>query len=126
MDWNQLEIDAFRDLNLTPHQLYEFTPNEYTNMLKGYQQQYEKQLKLGRWTAWHVSAYVGMSFGGEKLPDLEDLLNKPIFDGTASPKDKPKELSEGELYNQSRNYVKAMIASGINVTDKVKKKYDIE
>lgn len=44
MDWDQLERDAYRYLQLMPVQLYSLTPREYANLIKGKEQQIHDDL----------------------------------------------------------------------------------
>lgn len=43
-EWDRLERDAFRYLNLMPEQFYSLTPREYANLLKGREGQLQDQL----------------------------------------------------------------------------------
>jgi hypothetical protein len=98
-------------------------------MIQGYQQQirvdYEQQLKVAQFTAWHVAAYVGASFGGGKLPDINDILNKPLFDNNKVIQP-IVELTEEQKYEQGRNFALSCIRQGLSVSEKVKTKYNIK
>jgi hypothetical protein len=105
------------------------SPRNFNNLLiadkEKRQEEYEMELKIGRWTAWHIAAYVGSSFGGEKLPDLNDLMNKPIFDSTKKEDIPKKILTKEEKWNQQKAFVQAMMSGGLAVRQEVKDKYNL-
>ena len=106
MDWDQLEVDAYAMLNLTPHELYEFTHREYTNMIKGYQVKYENELKKEQWNAWWIANYVGMSFNKVVIPD--------------------EQLTEEQKYNKARNKWISIHKHGIEVPQSILDQYNIK
>ena len=69
-----MEQDAYSFLNLTPHEFYEYTPNEYNNMMKGYYIKREVHLKDIQCQAWFNANFVGMILGGNELPNLDKLM----------------------------------------------------
>ena len=127
MDWDKLEKDAYGYLGLTPHEMYEFTHNEYTNMMNGYQFKKEESLKEEQFNAWHVAAYVGMSFAGNELPTIADILTKPLFgDNKLSPPEDDTQLTEEQKFMKNRRkWMKVMIL-GIKVPDNILDEYSIK
>lgn len=69
-----MEIEAYEHLGLTPHELYEFTPQEYTNMMKGSMKAKESSYRDLQYQAWYNASFVGMMLGGTKLPPLEEIM----------------------------------------------------
>lgn len=130
MDWDKLEQDAYSYLNLSPHDLYEFTHREYMNMMTGYNEKemrvYEQQLKLQQFNAWHVAAYVGMSFNGDKLPDLNEILTKPLFEAKDIPKQDNIELTEEQKFTQARNKWLNIKKAGIIIPPEILNQYNIK
>lgn len=114
---------------MKPEELYDTTPREYTNMIKGFterqQQVYEQKLRVGQWTAWHIAAYVGSSFGGGDLPDLNDILTKPIFKVDEPLPPELINLTEEQKYNKSRTTLMIAIQNGIPVSEELRIKYNL-
>ena len=119
MDWDKLERDAYSYLNLTPHELYEFTHREYTNMMEGYHLRREHELKDLQFQAWHNALYVGMAFSGKELPDLKELM------ANKEPETPLKPMSEEERWTQSRSTLIKLKQAGIHVPVETLKKYNL-
>lgn len=119
MDWNQLEQDAYALLDLTPHELYEFTHSEYTNMIMGYYSRRDRDLKDKQFLAWHCAVYVGMAFGGKELPKLEDIMkpSEPVHPTSA--------MTEEEKWNRARSTFLKLHMAGMHVPEETLIKYNI-
>ena len=127
MDWDKLEQEAFAYLALTPHQLYEFTYNEYSNMISGYQIKREEELKKEQFNAWHIACYVGMSFNGTDLPNIGDILSKPLFEHNKLPEpESDKELTKDQLFLKRRTKWMKIIVMGVKVPDNIIDEYNIK
>jgi len=127
MDWDKLEQEAYSYLALTPHELYEFTYSEYSNMIEGYKMQKEDALKKEQFNAWHVAAYVGMSLSGNELPTIADILTKPLFgDNKLPPAQDDSQLTEDQLFMKRRNKWMKIMLLGIKVPDNIIDEYSIK
>ena len=87
-------------------------------------QEYEERLKIEQFNAWHIAAYVGLSFNGDKLPDLNDILTKPLFGPqTVNPR---RELTEEEKYNMNRNMFMKFFRIGEYIPESIIVQYNIK
>ena len=120
MDWNQLEQDAYSLLSMTPHELYEYTHSEYTNIVKGYYSRREQDLRDMQYQAWHNAVYVGMAFGGKELPSLKDIMEKK------EPVHPTSTLTEEEKWNRARSTFIRLHMAGMHVPEETLIKYNIQ
>ncbi len=120
MDWNQLEQDSYSLLNMTPHELYEYTHSEYTNMVKGYHARRERELRDYQYQSWHNAVFVGMVFGGKELPSLSEIMDQKEQVHPTSM------LTEEEKWNRARSTFIRLQMAGMHVPEETLIKYNIQ
>lgn len=102
-----LEQEAYAYLNLTPHEFYEFTPQEYSNMLIGYRTKREIELKDKQYQAWFNANFVGAMLGGQDIPSLEEIMKVSV--------------SDKEIIKNDKHFIETALRMGLKVPEQILK-----